>query len=123
MMNSVIDVSGEDRFEHGPSEFPSKPYPGGEERSRPVAHAQDRKVVWKSFGDFFLLLFSLSFLLLPLSFPLLSSFILGDSLMLLSPDPVTRIGLWLARDDDGDLTRHILARLMKLRGVPTRYRV
>jgi hypothetical protein len=35
MMESVIDVSGDDRFEHGPSEFPPKPYPGGEKAKSP----------------------------------------------------------------------------------------
>ena len=35
MMDSVIDVSGEDRFEHGPSEFPPKPYPGGDKAKSP----------------------------------------------------------------------------------------
>ena len=35
MMDSVIDVSGDDRFEHGPSEFPPKPYPGGEKAKSP----------------------------------------------------------------------------------------
>ena len=35
MIDSVIDVSGEDRFEHGPSELPPKPYPGGEKAKSP----------------------------------------------------------------------------------------
>jgi hypothetical protein len=35
LMEQVIDVSGEDRFEHGPSEFPPKPYPGGENAKSP----------------------------------------------------------------------------------------
>ena len=35
MMDSVIDVSGDDRFEHGPSEFPPKPYSGGEKAKSP----------------------------------------------------------------------------------------
>jgi len=35
MMDSVIDISGEDRFDHGPSEFPPKPYPGGEKAKSP----------------------------------------------------------------------------------------
>jgi hypothetical protein len=35
MMDSVIDVSGDDRFEHGPSEFPPKPYPGGDKAKSP----------------------------------------------------------------------------------------
>jgi hypothetical protein len=35
LMEQVIDVSGEDRFEHGPSEFPPKPYPGGEKAKSP----------------------------------------------------------------------------------------
>ena len=35
MMDSAIDISGEDRFYHGPSEFPPKPYPGGEKAKSP----------------------------------------------------------------------------------------
>jgi len=35
MMDSIIDVSGDDRFEHGPSEFPPKLYPGGEKVKSP----------------------------------------------------------------------------------------
>ena len=30
MMDSVIDVSGDNQFKHGSSEFPPGPYPGGE---------------------------------------------------------------------------------------------
>jgi hypothetical protein len=35
MMEQVIDVSGEERFEHSLSEFPPRPYPGGEKAKSP----------------------------------------------------------------------------------------
>ena len=76
-----------------------------------MAHTEDQKIEWKSFApgtEIFLFLFY--FLLLPLSFPLLSFLILSDSLMLLAPDPVIRIGLWLARGNDDDSKRHILTK-------------
>jgi len=47
MMDSVIDVSGDDRFEHGPSQFVSR---WRKCQDALVAHAENRKVVLKSFG-------------------------------------------------------------------------
>jgi len=35
MMDSLINISGADRFEHGPFEFPPNPYPGGEKGESP----------------------------------------------------------------------------------------
>jgi len=50
MMDSVIDTSGEDRFEHGPSEFLAEPYPVEKMRVQLVAHMQNREIVRISFG-------------------------------------------------------------------------
>jgi len=47
MMDSVIDVSGNDQFEHGPSQFVSR---RRKCQDALVARAETRKVVLKSFG-------------------------------------------------------------------------
>jgi hypothetical protein len=70
MMYSVIDISGEDRFEHGPSELPPKRYPGREKAKSPWWPTRKTEKLYGSRLDQVRSFFFLSFSPTSLSSPL-----------------------------------------------------